>query len=81
MKHRRVRITLAYVLAIAAVSFALTVTGILASLWHMAPWVAVAALVAVVLGAVVILVCVAHAMPHEARQTRANGARSSGSRD
>ena len=57
------RITLGYALAIATLSVALTLTGIVATLWHMAPWVAGASLATGVLAVVLILVVIAHAMP------------------
>jgi len=63
LKRRRVRITLGYALAIATLSVALTLTGIVATLWHMAPWVAEASLATGVLAVVLILVVIAHAMP------------------
>lgn len=38
--RRRARIALAYALVIAGLSTGLTLVGLMASLWHMAPWVA-----------------------------------------
>jgi hypothetical protein len=46
---RRSRVALLYSLGIAAVSVALTVTGIAAAMWHMGRWIAFVLLVAVVL--------------------------------
>ena len=63
--QRRARIGLAYALAITGLSVALTVVGIVASLWHMAPWVAEAFAAAVVVSAVVLMAVVAHSLPPE----------------
>jgi hypothetical protein len=60
---RRSRVALAYSLGIAAVSIALTVTGMAAAVWHMGHWITVVLLSAVVLSAVLVTVAVAHALP------------------
>ena len=62
---RRTRVALAYSLGIAAVSVALTVTGMAAAVWHMGHWIAVVLLSATVLSALLVIVGVAHALPPE----------------
>jgi len=75
--RRRARIALAYALVIAALSAALTLAGLVASLWHMAPWVGEVFLATVALSALVLVAVVAHSMPpqseaeKEARQREA----------
>src|SRR5580765_226077 len=51
---RRSRVALLYALGIAAVSIALTVTGMAAALWHMGHWIAFILLSAVVLSTVLV---------------------------
>jgi len=60
---RRARISLAYAFAIAALSTGLTLTGVAASLWHMAPWVGEAFLTTVGLSVLLLAVVVAHSLP------------------
>ena len=60
---RRARIALAYALAIAGLSAGLTLAGILASLWHMAPWVAEVFAATVVLSGLVLMAVVVHSLP------------------
>jgi len=60
---RRARLTLGYALAIAMLSTLLTLVGVLASLWHMAPWVAEAAFGALVVSGLLLLALFIHAMP------------------
>lgn len=62
---RRSRVALLYALGIAAVSIALTVTGMAAALWHMGHGIAVVLLSAVIVSAVLVTVAVAHALPRE----------------
>ena len=62
-RRRRARITLGYAMAIATLSVALTLTGIVASLWHMAPWVAGISSATAFLSVVLVLLVVMHAMP------------------
>jgi hypothetical protein len=62
---RRVRVALLYSLGMAAVSIALTVTGMAAAVWHMGHWIAVVLLSAVGLSALLIAVAIAHALPPE----------------
>jgi hypothetical protein len=70
VRKRRARITLGYALVIGAISLALTLTGIMAALWHMAPWIAEASLAMAFLSAILILVVVAHSMPPESKAER-----------
>jgi hypothetical protein len=65
---RRSRVALLYSLGIAAVSIALTLTGMTAALWHMGHWIALVRLSAVILSAVLVAVAVAHALPPESTQ-------------
>jgi hypothetical protein len=62
---RRSRVALLYSLGIAAVSVALTVTGIAAAVWHMGHWIALVLLSAVILSAGLVTVAIAHALPPE----------------
>ena len=61
--RRRARLTLGYALAIALLSMALTLMGILAALWHLAPWVAEAGLAALVLSSILLVGVFVHSMP------------------
>lgn len=63
LHRRRLRVTLGYVLAVAASTGVLTIIGIVSALWHMAPWVGEASLAAVFLSIILVLVAVSHAMP------------------
>lgn len=58
---RRFRVALLYSAGIAAVSIALTLTGIDAAVWHMGRWIAVALLGAVALGAALVAIFIATA--------------------
>jgi len=62
---RRSRVALLYALGIAALSIALTVTGMAAALWHMGHWIAIVLLSAAILSAVLVTVAIAHALPPE----------------
>lgn len=62
---RRASLALRYSLAIAALSAALTFTGVVAALWHMAWWIGSVLLAMVVLSAGLVLVVFAHAQPPE----------------
>lgn len=62
---RRSRVALLYSLGIAASSIGLTVTGMVAAVWHMGHWVAFVLLSAVILSAGLLAVAVAHALPPE----------------
>jgi len=63
LSRRRARISLAYALAIAALSTGLTLTGVAASLWHMTPWVGEAFLTTAALSALLLAAVVAHSLP------------------
>jgi len=65
LQRRRSRIALRYSVGIAALSIALTLTGLVAALWHMAWWIGVALLVMVVLSAVLVIAVLAHSLPPE----------------
>ena len=60
---RHARIALAYALVIALLSTALTLAGLVASLWHMAPWVGEVFLATVALSAVILVAVVTHSLP------------------
>jgi hypothetical protein len=62
---RRSRIVLLYSMGIAALSIALTVTGMTAAAWHMGRWIAFVLLAAVVLSAALVGIVIAHASPPE----------------
>jgi len=62
---RRSRIALLYSMPIAALSIALTVTGMTAAMWHMGRWIAFVLLAAVVLTAALVAAAVAHSLPPE----------------
>jgi len=65
LARRRARIALAYTLGIATTSVALTLVGMAASLWHMAPWIAATFTVTVVLSVILLVVILAHSLPPE----------------
>jgi hypothetical protein len=67
---RRVRIALAYALVIAALSIALTLAGLVASLWHMAPWVAGVFVVTVAFIGFTLVAVVAQSLPPESEAER-----------
>jgi hypothetical protein len=62
---RRSRVALLYSLAIAALSIALTLTGIAAALWHLGEWIAVVLVSSVVLSAALVTIAIAHGLPPE----------------
>jgi hypothetical protein len=62
---RRSRIALFYSLGIAALSIALTMTGMAAAVWQLGHWIAVVLFAAVILSAIVVTVAIAHALPPE----------------
>ena len=61
--RRRSRIALAYALAIAGLSAGLTLAGIVASLWHMARWVAEVFAATVALSGLILMAVVVHSLP------------------
>jgi hypothetical protein len=62
---RRATIALGYSLGIAAPSIALTLTGLVAALWHVAWWIGVVLLAMVILSIALVTVVIAHSMPPE----------------
>ena len=63
LRARRSRVALVYATGIAALSIALTVTGVAAAVWHMGRWIAVVLLATVGLSALLVTVAIAHALP------------------
>ena len=63
LSRRRARLPLAYALVIAVLCVALTLTGLAASLWHMAPWAGKAFLGAVAISALVLVTVAARSLP------------------
>jgi hypothetical protein len=59
----RARVALSYALVITALSVASTFTGVVASLWHMAPWVAGSFLVAASISGLFLVAVAAHTLP------------------
>lgn len=70
-RTRRSSIVLGYALAIAALSLALTLTGLVAALWHMAWWIGVGLLAMVLLSTVLVVSVIAHALPPESDAEKA----------
>ncbi len=62
---RRARVALLYSLGIAALSIALTVTGMAAAVWHMGRWIAFVLLSAVILSAALVALVIAQTLPPE----------------
>jgi hypothetical protein len=62
---RRSRVALLYSMGIAALSIALTVTGIAAALWHLGQWIALVLVSSVVLSAALVTIAIAHGLPPE----------------
>jgi hypothetical protein len=71
LARRRARIALAYALGIAAASVALTLVGMAAALWHMAPWIAETFAATIALSAILLIVVIAHALPPETAAEKA----------
>ncbi|HXY31189.1 MAG TPA: hypothetical protein VEI06_10820 [Gemmatimonadaceae bacterium] len=71
LSKRRGRVALGYSLGIAAVSAGLTVAGLVAALWHMAWWVAVAFAATTVLSVGLILIMLGHSLPPESETDKA----------
>ena len=67
---RRSRVALLYSLGIAALSIALTLTGMTAAVWHMGRWIAFVLVSAVILSAALVAVVLAHAQPPESDAER-----------
>jgi len=68
---RRAGVALGYSLAIAALSAALTLAGLVAALWHMAWWIGSVLIVMVALSAGLVLVVFAQAQPPESAWEKA----------
>ena len=62
---RRSNLALGYSLGIVALSIALTLTGLVAALWHMAWWIGVALLTMVILTTALVIAVIAHSLPPE----------------
>lgn len=65
-KNRAI-LALRYALGIAALSIALTLTGLVAALWHIAWWVGVTLFVMVILSTVLVIGALAHSLPAESK--------------
>jgi hypothetical protein len=63
LSRRRARIALATALALAALAAALTVAGLTSSLWHVAPWIGLAFLAALALGALALALVASLSQP------------------
>jgi len=68
LHKRRSSIALRYSLAIATLSFTLTLIGLVAALWHMAWWMGIVLLGMVMLSTVLVIVVMAHSFPPEPKQ-------------
>jgi hypothetical protein len=68
---RRAGVALRYSLAIAALSAALTLAGLVAALWHMAWWIGSVLLIMAALSAGLVLVVLAHAQPPDSAREQA----------
>ena len=62
LSRRRARLSLAYALVVAVLCSALTLSGLAASLWHMAPWVGEVFLAAVAISMLVLVAVAAHSL-------------------
>ena len=67
LARRRARVALAYAFGIATTSALLTLIGMAAALWHMAPWIAESFSVTVALSTLLLIAVIAHAMPPESQ--------------
>ena len=77
LEKRRSRVTLIYCWSILVLSTFLTLAGLVAALWHMAWWTAVALIVATILGVLLVAVAIANAMPPVSQAEKALRARRS----
>jgi len=68
--RRRAATALAYALVILALSTGLTLAGLVASLWHMTPWAAVAFVVGVAIGVLLLVTVAVHSMPPNSEAER-----------
>jgi hypothetical protein len=62
---RRSTVALGYSLGMIVLSVALTLTGTVAAMWHMAPWVAVVLCAMTVISAGLLAIGIGHALPPE----------------
>lgn len=67
LRRRTSNLALRYSLGIVALSIALTVTGMLAAMWHMAWWIAAGLGAMIVLSLVLLVLVIAHSMPPESK--------------
>ena len=67
---RRARIALAYALLIAALSLTLTLLGLVACLWHMAPWAAGVFVVSVAVSVLLLVAVAVHSIPPTSQAER-----------
>ncbi len=65
VNQRRSRVILGYTVVIGTLSSTLTLTGLTASLWHMARWVAELFIATTALSAVLLVASMAHSLPPE----------------
>ena len=70
MRTRRTRIVLGYCLGILTLSALLTLTGIIAALWHMAWWIAVAFFAMVMLCQGIVFVAIATSQPPDSAEEK-----------
>jgi hypothetical protein len=71
LRKRRSTVGLLYSFGIGVLSVALTLTSLVAALWHMAWWIAVAFFVVVTLSLVLVVVAIAHSMQPESEAEKA----------
>lgn len=70
LRQRRARVVLRYSLGMAAFSMALTITGTVAALWHMAWWVGTELVVVSVLSAAAVLAVLGASLPPDSESER-----------
>lgn len=68
--RRGSNVTLGYSLGILVLSIALTLTGLVAALWHTAWWIGMVLLLMVIFCAVLVIVVIAHSLPPESEAER-----------
>jgi hypothetical protein len=69
-QKKRANVVLGYSLGIAILSIALTLTGLVAALWHMAWWIGVLLFAMVILSAVLVMVVLGHSLTAESEAER-----------
>ena len=65
LSKRRSSVAMLYSFGIITLSIALTITGLVAALWHLAWWLGVTLLAMVILSTVLVIVILAHSLPPE----------------